>query len=479
MLPLGAILALQTVASLALQNSAFQDEALCLYVGRQVLDLLRGGPELAEPYGLYFSGSIYAYPLLAAVFDAVGGLEAARLLSLLCLLWVTGAVYLMGRRLYDRDSALLAAAVFAVGGPTLFLGRLATYDGVTLALLALALVLAARADSSRGPLAALGVGAVLATAVAVKYAALLFAPPVLALLVLRTSRGQSWGRGLRRGTLAGLVFLIGLLTLTALDGDVLAGFLYSTGARTAVIPATGLVLAGRAALLGGGLAVLAVLGLAFGKRTDAPVAVLLIAASLLGPVYHLYEGEAVSLHKHVGYGLVFIAPLAGYALARMSGYGPADGIGGRWLAGLALCLALFGVGLRQSQELYREWPNSDGMVHVLRTQVRPTGHFLAEVAEVPAYYLRGVVQPRQWSSLYWFDYTDGAGNRLQGEDAYQAALADGYFDLVVLNYGSQAATSRAIDRDLRDAQRYELIAELPFDTSQGAGNYRVWRKRAG
>ena len=40
---LGAVLMLQAAASLLLRNSAFQDEALYLYAGRQILSNFRGG----------------------------------------------------------------------------------------------------------------------------------------------------------------------------------------------------------------------------------------------------------------------------------------------------------------------------------------------------------------------------------------------------------------------------------------------------
>src|SRR5690349_13722154 len=144
-LPLLAILLLQTIVSLSLRNSAFQDEALYLYAGRQIFNQLLGGPRATEPYAQYFSGTPYLYPVIAGALDALGGLEAARLFSLGCMLWTTVAVYLVARRLFDHDSALLGAALFAVQGPVLFLGRLATYDAMCLALLALAAVLALRA----------------------------------------------------------------------------------------------------------------------------------------------------------------------------------------------------------------------------------------------------------------------------------------------------------------------------------------------
>src|SRR5690348_2039820 len=82
LLPLLAILLLQTIVSLSLRNTAFQDEALYLYAGRQIFNQLLGGPPATEPYALYFSGTPYLYPVIAGALDTLGGLEAARLFSL-------------------------------------------------------------------------------------------------------------------------------------------------------------------------------------------------------------------------------------------------------------------------------------------------------------------------------------------------------------------------------------------------------------
>ena len=62
--------------------------------------------------------------------------------------------------------------------------------------------------------------------------------------------------------------------------------------------------------------------------------------------------------------------------------------------------------------------------------------------------------------VYWFVYTDKAGQQLTGEAAYKAALSEGYFDLVVLHYGANANLAHAIDGVLRDGKQYEQIANL-------------------
>jgi 4-amino-4-deoxy-L-arabinose transferase-like glycosyltransferase len=167
---LGAILLLQGGVSLiALRNSVSQDEALYLTAGRQIANhLLRGGAT-PDSYAGRFSGLPYLYPPIAGALDAVGGLELARLLSLLAMLCTTIAVYIVGHSLYDQRSGVAAAAIFAVQAPTLLIGRLATYDAACLLLLAIATILALRAGSApTGHLAAL-VPVPLVLAVATKY----------------------------------------------------------------------------------------------------------------------------------------------------------------------------------------------------------------------------------------------------------------------------------------------------------------------
>src|SRR5207302_11326765 len=79
------ILLIQASSSLlALCNTVFQDEALYLLAGREILLNWPGKAPHLKPYGLYFSGYPSFYPVIGGMLDFLGGLEAARLFSLLC-----------------------------------------------------------------------------------------------------------------------------------------------------------------------------------------------------------------------------------------------------------------------------------------------------------------------------------------------------------------------------------------------------------
>jgi len=97
--PLIGVLVIQAASSLRLiwSNTAFEDEALYLWVGHMEWAHWLHGAQL-ESFQTWFSGAPVLYPPIAAVADTVGGLAAARLLSLLfmtgvtCFLWGTAVL---------------------------------------------------------------------------------------------------------------------------------------------------------------------------------------------------------------------------------------------------------------------------------------------------------------------------------------------------------------------------------------------------
>ncbi len=202
---LAGILAVQTLLTLRLQNTAFDDEALYLYAGHLQLDAIaKGGPLRAE-FTDYFSGSPLLYPPAAAALDSAFGLSGARALSLALMLGATILVYALSRLLFDEMAGVGAAALFSTTQSTLFLGHLATYDAAALFMLALAAWLAVR--GSRCSSSNVGIGLILAAAVAValgvavKYATLMYLPTVAGLAALSAYERGRWGAALRRALL--------------------------------------------------------------------------------------------------------------------------------------------------------------------------------------------------------------------------------------------------------------------------------------
>ena len=166
--PLLPVLVVQAVLSLRLvrADTAFQDEALYLWAGHlQWAHWLHG--TVIPPFAYYFAGAPVIYPPLGALADSIGDLAGARMLSLVFMLGATILVWSTTRRLFGRRSAFFAAALFAVLGPTLQLGALATTAAPSVFLVALAAWLVMRSGTegrARARMVAAGVALGLANA---------------------------------------------------------------------------------------------------------------------------------------------------------------------------------------------------------------------------------------------------------------------------------------------------------------------------
>jgi hypothetical protein len=494
---LGAVLAIQAALSLRLANSAFEDESLYIYAGhQQIAHLLHGG--VVYDNFSYLSGFPWFYPPVAGFLDGVGGLDLVRLFSLACLLAATLAVAGVARHLFGNRTAIPSAVVFALAGPVLFLGHLATYDALSIALLAGAALVAVSPHRGRF-VPAVSVGAFLAVAFLAKYLALLFAPAILVLALVRVA-GGGWQVRARLTIVAGVgIGAVGLLVLVLVPlaiiapgplGEMVQGFLASTLSRQGAITGTTTDILGRVALWQGPTLAVAAAGAFLAVTRRRPVGVLLLATGLLPAAYHAYSHELTSLHKSVAFGIVFLAPVAGLAASaaldaahrgplatpgvRESRRRKGAPAGTSLVAAVLVALLYAGIGMRTSAALFSDWSNSSNFVRVLLTQVRPaSGRYLVEESEVPRYYLRDIVSPWQWTGTFFFQYTTRSGELLNGVDAYRAALRDRYFDIVALRYGPTAALDRDLYNDLRNPRLYVLIARVPV--GPGQSDWFIWR----
>jgi hypothetical protein len=471
------VLAVQAVLSLRLvwSTTAFQDEALYLRAGH--LEWAHWLHQVPIPrFPAYFSGAPVIYPPLAAAADSLGGLAAARLLSLCFMLGVTGLLWATTARLYGRRAALLASGLFATLAGTQFLGAFATFDAMALFLLALAAWLAVRAAApatggwspSRTALLA-AAGLVLAAANAVTYPTVLFTPVVLAVAALAARRerpGRAW--------LTALVTVGGSWLALAAAAVAVGGRAYWQGLTASTLARPGadtpVTTVLRSAYVWTSLIlILAVLGatIALASREDSggkPLPAVLAAAALLAPAGQAVLHTTVSLHKHVVPGAWFAAIAAGYAMARLSRVDPGRG----WAAVMALPIAaatLFG-SLGQAAALFRVWPDSAAAVAILRSAVHAhPGQYLAEDYDVEAYYLRDRVPWPRWSGTWFFRYQQAA----PGPPSYAAAISRHYFSLVILDFGDTAAADVLITADMRRAGGYYVLAR--------AGPFTIWASR--
>jgi hypothetical protein len=496
-----AILCLQAAMSLRLRNTAFEDEALYLFVGRlEIAHLLHGAP-LPTDYAAYFSGAPVLYPVLAAALNSVGGLGLARALSLAEIMAITGMLYSCTRFLFNERVALCAAALFSVTEPALFLGNFATFDATCLFLLAGGTTIVVRTSRSRRPLFLLA-APIVALAVAVKYAGMLFVPTIAVLVALAGWPALTgWPSPRRRAVLRVLAFCAAVAVLlligASLGGhDFLNGLTTTTTARAGGATAPLVVLRESTRWCGVvfALAVIGTIGYTRRIRTEpgeliatvgrrplrAALGAVLTGTALLAPVYQMHLHTDVSLHKHVGFGLFFAAPMAGLGLTRLIG----DHFRRPQLGVAAWSIALV-LGMSQSWTLYHDWPSANPFVRAFSSYLKPGTRYLVEVPEVLVYYLEGRAdaQPAQFFSTFAISYATPAsraipaGKVLTGVPGFIAAVRAGYYHAIAYNGEITPDVDAAIARTLRTNHAYRLAAVVHLSDSEGPVNYHIWVKR--
>ena len=441
--PLVLILAMQAVISLVtLHNTAFQDEALYLYAGRQIIHYWMGGPVPLDHYAFYFSGYPAVYPVIGGALDMLGGLELARAFSLFCMMSVNVIVYYSTQKFFQRPAAIFAAAAYASLGTVLYVGRLATFDSLCLLLIALAAAVAYKVSTSRQPWLALLIGPLLVFSILAKYAAMLFSLPVLGILVFCSLAFLGWWRMLLRLALALLTLALSLVTAYYfMDKAAFHAISGSTTNRVAEITKPRMELFLHVLQMGGIVWAMAVIGVVLvfvlEKRLRL-IVLLLFGSSWLVPAYHIYEQEAVSIDKHLAFGLFFAMPLAGFGLAWLAGCVQRSlaNINGRhWLAGLAVVLLVFTLGTQQSQTIYAQWANTSALSYALHTQIRDGGgRLLVEDIEVTRYDAKDITEPWQWNGVNFFYYVTAKHQALLGDPALTQAIKDRYFSIVELKF---------------------------------------------
>jgi len=498
--PLLVVLAVQAGLSLRLlrADTASQGEALYLRAGHlEWANWLHGTPIPAYPK--YFSGAPIIYPPVGAIADSVGGLAGARVLSLAFMLGATILLWSTTGRLFGRQAAGFACALFALTGTTLHLGVFATYDAMSVFLVALAAWCVIR-PGSRGPATGwmLAGAAMLALANVAAYTTLLFDPLIVALALLTspwTSRGLLAAR--RAGTvLAGTAALLGLV-VAADRSDYLGGFERTMVSRVAGSASAQSVL-GQSWYWAGLLLILAVAGIVISvaSRQAAAQSVLLVfltAALVFGPLEQAHLHTVATLNHHVGLGAWFAAIAAGYAVDRLIAAAPAGQ--NRTVTCVACVIALVfpaWLGIVQSRSFSSDWPNSSDFLRVFGPLAAHShGPLLVEDPAVAEYYLPAGTQWQRWSStrnitLPSGTYTGGPGTGASVTGAgnapvYANYIASGYFSLVALNFTDTTGLDRQIAADLHRNPHYHVVQVVPWGMEippKGEGSYVIWQYQA-
>jgi 4-amino-4-deoxy-L-arabinose transferase-like glycosyltransferase len=497
-LPLVAVLAVQAALSIRLvrADTAFEDEATYLWAGHlEWAHWLHGAP--VPQFSAYFSGAPFIYPPLGAVADSIGGLTAARILSTVFMLGATALLWGAASHIYGRRAAFFAAALFAISGPTLHLGSFATYDAMSVFLVAFAHWCVIRAGDQGDAVGRMVLaGIALAVANAVAYSSTLY-DPVLILMVLLTAFPKPGGKVVARRIGIVLIVLVTILLAALLLGgsSYIGGFERTTLAR---VPgsASSLAVLRDTGSWSGLILVIAVCGILISLVTRERQArtwllVLLTLAAILGPLDQARLHTATSLSKHVGLGAWFAAIAAGYAVDWFVAAAPVGR--NRVLTCGACVLALafpISLGVGQSEAFATSWPNATSFIAILGPMVSQNpGHLLVEDPTIAEYYLPQGSQWQRWSSTRNIITPAGTSTGGPSQSAgvvgpgnagtFALYIREGYFSVIALNFNDTTALDHVLNKDITQSHRYIKTQVVPYGIEIppiGIGTYVIWKR---
>lgn len=482
--PLLAILTVQAALNLRMvwSNTAFQDEALYLWAGRlEWAHWLHGAP--IPVFATWFSGAPVIYPPLGALADSIGGLAAARALSLMFMLAATMLLWGTTARLFGKRAALFATALFATLANTQFLGAFATYDAMALMFIALTTWLGVRSlTAGQRPRIVMLIGAagILALADAVKYAAILFDPVTVIVVSLAAWRLRGWRTSLSTGLVMSGVLLAVLLGASLVIGPAYwHGIATTTLERQAASDST-IVILERSYVWTSFVILISAVGIVLARREGRIGRTLIIALALtdlLVPAEQIRVHTTTSLQKHVDYGAWFAVMAAGYAMGRVSQLN--KGVG--WAPVLFLPILAFTVcsSSGQADQLFAAWPKAPSLINALRPVLKHEKRpILAEGDEysVIPYYLGSEVSYRQLRTTYDFTYTDPRSHQVIGmPTSFSDAIRNGYFGLVVLDYaGGHPAMDSVITRAAEASSNCRGLLNEAYVQLHVRRSFRVW-----
>ncbi|MCC7446776.1 MAG: glycosyltransferase family 39 protein [Anaerolineae bacterium] len=429
-------------------NTLYLDEAIYTTVGEEAL------------HGVFDQGATrwmfgsYLYPAVATVAEHIGGVVGLRALSAVLMTIAAVFVYLTAHKVFGGRASLFALFIFGLTGVSINLGQHAVYDalGVPLAAASLYCVVAAVLNPEQQRRYLLWGGVTFSVGVLAKYIGLLTFPTLIVImLALHLSQGRGLFSFITRVSWAS--FLIPIVIMLG----IYAAFyrmdlpLVFTGQFASQADSRGAILLeivqdiGIPILLA--LAAIPIIAqeaynhlcaehpVVFGVLTF--LLPIVVVAVLILPIYHLITANIRSLWKHEIYALVFIAPLAGYGIAKM--IEALRAIGGRLALPVRLISAavtIIGIvwfvsyAFTQNGLFHHSWPTAQPSLDFLRSQhIGPQSRVLSSSYAIYDYYFNfGVRDQQVWNNVWYVAY-DG----LTGPDAARKAIQDCAFDVIVLD----------------------------------------------
>jgi hypothetical protein len=198
-------------------------------------------------------------------------------------------------------------------------------------------------------------------------------------------------------------------------------------------------------------------------------------AVLIAPVNQARIHTTTSLSKHVTFGAWFGAVAAGWLLYGVSAVRPLDLA--RGVAAGAALVPMTIAGMAQANRHFDEWPNSTAVIEAMRPLIAsPSDRVLMDDAPIGRYYLEQKLDVPHWVDTYYFAYTPpGSPIRLVGVPAYAAAVDDGAFSVIALDFGQQKTVDQAVAAAIHASGRYKWVGDFTTRDAYGRSTYVVWR----
>ncbi|HET92033.1 MAG TPA: glycosyltransferase [Chloroflexi bacterium] len=264
----------------------------------------------SDRYLTWFGGSLL-WPVVAGLGYRAAGLVGARALAVLA----AGAALAAGsgaaRNLFGPKAGLWTALTFAVNGAFLGLGRLAVYDALALAGIAVsfwAITQMIRRDH-RGWLSVAAVAFV--GAFFAKYPMALMGLPLVGItLALRRDKAPM--------DIAIFGFLgaaMGLAVFLPLREQIAAFFAWRLANKPAFGVTPAMIAAAIVYLSAAPLALTVAGWIVAARQGQRWLPTILLLSMLIWPAYHLGLQDPVSVNKHLAFGFLFAYPLIGLALS--------------------------------------------------------------------------------------------------------------------------------------------------------------------
>lgn len=343
------------------RNGLFFDEGIYITAGIRTLE----GHGYSDQY-LTWCGGTLLWPTLAGLGYRVAGTVGARALALLAVTGGLLAFAYAARNLVGEHAGLWATAALSLNGALIAMSRLAVYDGLAWAGMAVsfwALTQLARQDHRKWLLLAIA-AYVLGTLAKYPTGVMLF--PLLGVLVLTRRRKASLDM-LVFGYLGALTALMVLLPVREQVATYFRWRLTNTPSFGVTLP----MIAWTAFSLSLPALALAPAGWWL-YRENRPLGTVLLFSLFIWPAYHILRHDPVSITKHLAFGYLFAYPLVGVALAALwnAGKGSTVRLLGR-AGAVLLVVAMAALGISQALRADRGWPDLRPPAQYLAQHVHP------------------------------------------------------------------------------------------------------------